>query len=245
MAKYKELCEIFEKIEKQYIMNFGNDAISNFTITIPDDAQPGGYYVGLIYYAENTNQRDDTDIGISNSIAALIFITVSGDIQDDGTLIDFTTDKTLYEFTPINFSVRYQNKGNIHSAVGGNIFIYKDDPRDPVEIITFNESASLTLPDHIRTYKEIWNDGFITFKDNKIQFNKSQFPKIHFGKYNALLKLKHPNENTRITSEHSLSFWIIPWRLTLMVFIFIFACVSIVRLSKKRRKRHDTDKSTQ
>ncbi len=218
--------------ETEYNINFGEGKQSHFEINVPENAEPGGHYVALVYTEEAGDDRDYVEV--SKSIASLLFIKVTGDENENGEIVDFKTDKTFYDFTPVNFSIRYKNTGNIHTQVGGNIFIHKGDITKTVDTIKVNEDVNLVLPGSIREYFEEFNNGFITKDGNKFIFNWDQFPKMYFGKYTATLKLRHTVNNERVTTEESIEFWIIPWGLILIVVLIL---IFIIILYKRRRNR--------
>lgn len=218
--------------ETEYNIRFAEGKQSHFTINVPLDADPGGHYAALVY----TEEKADSDevVEVSKSISSLLFITVSGDIYEDGDLVEFKSDKSFYDFTPVHFTIRYKNTGNIHTQVGGNIFIHKGDITKAVETLQVNEDVNLALPGSIREYFETFNNGFITREDKKFNINWDQFPKFHFGKYTATLKLKHTVNNERVTIERDVTFWIIPWEIILGILILI---ILVIVLYKRKRNR--------
>lgn len=223
--------------EDKYTLNFQDRVDSNYTIKIPPNAQPGGHYAAVMYTEDETTNGEV--VGLNKAIGALFFITVAGDVKQDGELLEFKSDKKVYDFTPVVFSIRYKNSGNVHRPVGGNIFIHKGDVTKPTAILEVNKQGELSLPRDVRQYFEIYSDGFITRKNNSWQLNWEKVTKIHFGKYYATLKLKHDRNNQRVTTEREISFWIVPWQLILLIVLIIFALITYAtyRFGRKRNKR--------
>lgn len=223
--------------EESYIMPFSERISSNYTITVPTDASPGGYYVGLIYISSDPDKIDKSDesVALNSAISTLFFITVKGEINETGSLLQFSTDKDWYEFLPVTYNIRYYNEGSIHTSIGGNIFVHKGDITNPVDILEVNDEAGLALPGSIRAYSETQSGGFIYLdQEGDIKLNKDQFPKIYFGKYTATLKLKHPEAGERVTDDYEITFWVIPWRLILLAIILVGTGGLSMKLYKNR-----------
>lgn len=223
--------------EEKYTLNFQDRVESNYTIKIPTNAQPGGHYAAIMYNEDEAATGEA--VGLNKAIGTLFFITVAGDIKQDGELLEFKSDKRLYDFTPVEFTIRYQNNGNIHRPVGGNIFIHRGDVTKPLATLEVNPDGELTLPRSIRQYSEVYTAGFITHNNGKWQINWGQATKIYFGKYYATLKLKHDRNNQRVTAERQISFWIIPWQLIFLLILIILVVITLVsfKFNKRQRRR--------
>jgi hypothetical protein len=230
-----DAAEWFTFQEESYSLDFGESVESNFTMTVPADAEPGGYYVALTYKKEQNEQVDNVAIG--EAIGALLFITVEGDLNRTGELLEFKTDKRFYDFTPVEFQIRYKNDGNIHDIVGGNIFVHTGDVTDPIETMEVNPDGRIVLPGSIRQYSEIYNSGFIRWNDGRLSIQWSEFPTLRFGRYQATLKLKHFENGDRITTERQVSFWIIPWEIILIVILLVLLIAYVVRRRMSKDKR--------
>ena len=167
-------------------------------------------------------------------------MTVRGDAEQDGSLVEFSTGKTLYEFLPVDFLVRYENKGSVHQLPGGNIFIHRGDISNPVASIVFNEDQSMSLPGATRSFTESYTDGFLYFEDGKLKLDQSKFPKIYFGEYTATIKFKHTVNGERITVEKDTTFWVIPWKLLSALILVVLAIILLIRRIRKKRKEKFT-----
>ena len=220
--------------ENNYNIGYEESIDSNYTITVPHDAQPGGHYIALAY--QETAVGESVQLSLDKTIAALLFVTVNGDTNENGELIDFTVGKPFYDFAPVDFHLRYKNSGNMYSVIGGNIFIHQGDITNPIATLTVNPEGKIVLSESTRHYEEIFNDGFISYDETgflKINFQK--FLKVFFGNYTATLKLKHTVNGERITTEREVSFWVIPWQLIIFLLLIIAIITAVV--IKKRDKR--------
>lgn len=234
--------------EESYYLEFEDTVIVNYTITVPENATPGGHYVALIFSRSSDGISKDSGIGLGQEIGDLILMTVGGEYVDRGELVDFSVvdvgkdndwiAKDNFEFLPVYFSIRYRNTGTVHTHIGGNIFIHKGDITKPVATLNVNEKAGYTLPNSIRNYVENWNGGWITKNDfGSLVFNKDNFLKIYWGNYHATLMLKHTVNGERVTSQHDVTFSVIPWRLIVIVVLTVIMIITLVISLNKKNKR--------
>lgn len=223
--------------ESSYIIDYGQTVESNFVLQVPTDAQPGGHYFGLVY-GDNQGELYD-EVSLSKSIAALVFLTVRGDVEKDGKLVEFDTGKNWYEFGPVDFKIRYENTGNVHEVLGGNIFVHKGDITKPIATLTVNERGEkVALPRSVREIRENWGDGFIVKKaEGGYKLNWDSITKIYVGKYKATLKLRHSSNGERVTSEAEISFWMIPWKLIAALVLIITGFVIYFIVSRRKRSK--------
>lgn len=179
-----------------------------FTIAVPKDASPGGYF-SVVRFTASAPDLNGTGVALSASLGALVFVRVSGDaheklsIAKDGfttTLPKDTRTKKLFEGTPVNFSVRIKNEGNVQEQPTGQILI-KDMFGKNVASIPINQPPRNILPGTIRRF-----DGLL---DKSIIGNK-----MLFGFYKAKLTVTDAKKQTY---TQSLVFWVIPWKLILIV----------------------------
>lgn len=212
--------------EESYILNYGDTVESHFTIKVPETAEPGGYYIALVYSEIALIDQNKSNVSLGQGNSSLLFLTISGDIVEDGELVEFYTfsEKTgdhvktdNFEFAPVNFSIRYKNTGNVHTQVGGDIFIHQGDLSSPIATLKVNDEIGYTLPDRIRDYNENWTAGWLTLENGKIVFHKDVFGKILFGKYTATLMLRSTVDGERVTTTKDIDFYVYPWKLILIV----------------------------
>jgi ABC-type multidrug transport system permease subunit len=70
--------------------------------------------------------------------------------------------------------------------------------------------------------------------------DQSKFPRLFFGEYTATLKFKHTVNGERITTEKEISFWVIPWKLMLLLVAIIVGIIILIRKIRKKRKEKYT-----
>jgi hypothetical protein len=215
--------------EKEFILNPGEWKTITATITIPPSAA-FGYYYAVTFQRKNEDipggPRSTKVIGATASLI-LLEVRVPNAIRDVEVL-EFSTPQKIYEFLPTNFFIRLKNKGNVHVAPRGNIFIDRWGQKD-VAILNINELKGNVLPNSNRIFDTEWKDGFPVYEQQvvnnvvvtdstgkpklKLKWDFSQVPKLRWGKYTANLLLVYDDGKRDIPIEGKLEFWVIPWRL--------------------------------
>ncbi len=128
------------------------------TISVPQDASPGGHYAAvLIGNHAPDGEAEGSTVSVTSSIAALVFLTVSGDVIEKGRIRDFVTEKTLYEKAEAHFSLRFENQGNVHLIPQGSIIIYNMFGKERGNIpINHHKDYGNVLPESVRKFTFSW-----------------------------------------------------------------------------------------
>jgi hypothetical protein len=222
------------RITKEPIhFNPGEEKIIPFTIEVPKDASPGGYY-GAVYFGTKPPRLNlsSEDKGAGSAVAeqngVLILLRVKGEVNEDAKIREFNTDKEWYS-TPfkVNFLIRVENNGNVHVKPYGQIVI-KNMFGKEVGRIKVNERGGNVLPYSFRKFKVDWSG------------------KRGFGRYSAELGLTYGTP-VRLGGQGKSSlvavkyFWIIPWNIIipgLLGLIFIIGLVTLLlKLYKNKAVR--------
>lgn len=203
-----------------------------FTIDVPEEAEPGGHYGVIFFSREPEVRKEAVSLGIGGKLGTLILVKVTGEIKEEGKLIEFNTEdgKSFYNRLPVNFIVRFENTGNVHLKPRGKIEIKNVFERIK-ETLLVNEENKNVLPESIRKFTLTWKKGdsgllqevpgiFLTRFFFELKKEKRNFA---FGRYVALLTLEGYG-----TKEKML--WIIPWRL----FSFCLVCLIVILLVMKK-----------
>lgn len=233
------------------------------TIKVPASAQLG-YYMAVTFSPANVPGAPDATT-LKGSAATLVLLDVqSGNTKRELELVSFTSKHMLYEYLPASFSVRVRNKGNIYTSPTGNIFIERSGK--PIDTIDVNAIGGSVLPQTNRTFVVPWNNGFPRFVDRivdgkpvpdgkgqnsqSLSWDFSQANKFRFGKYTARLLLVYDNGKQDVPLQSTLTFWVIPWKIMLVLLLLLFVIGfgvftmlrGVVRRARRqttRLKRHD------
>jgi hypothetical protein len=185
----------------------------NFNITVPENAEPGGHYAGILFSTQAPTS-EDTNIGIASKVGSLILVSVAGDIKEQASIQEFKTDKPQYEEAKVNFSTTIKNTGNVHVQPKGVITV-KNLIGGQVAAIDVNQLSANVLPGSSRIFESSWED-----------------PGFKLGLYKATLTLTYGDPSQTISS--STSFWIIPWMTLLIALLVIAVVLAILIFAIKR-----------
>lgn len=166
-----------------------------FSITIPRDASPGGHYAAVMIGTAPTGGASGSHLGVSSFISALIFVRVSGDIKEAGSIEEFSTDHSSYESPDVQFALRFANTGNVHVRPVGQIQIYNAFGKERGKI-DINQDGNLgyVLPSSTRRFDVAWH---------------SDMSLLDIGQYTAVVTLAYGNNGEKSVSETT-TFWILP-----------------------------------
>lgn len=200
----------------------------NVDITVPKDAQAGGYF-GAVRFAPSAPE-DGGQVNLSASVASLILLRVPGDIVEKLELTDFEVQqggsaKAFFSSSnDLQAAFRFKNDGNVQVGPFGKISVTNDLKDDELVYDTdFNvkDLRDVVLPDSARRWdvplKEIGS----------------------FGKYTVSATFTYGEKNQ--TVEATKSFWVVPWAVIIgvvvAVLILIALIVGIVLFLKGYKKR--------
>lgn len=201
----------------EFKLDFGQKISIPVKIAIPKNFSPGGYYSALLI--TNQPSKEDLESGGARTVSrvgAEFFIRVKGEAKVEGKLSDFNiarsddvnkTAKSLFTSGPFLFQVLFENSGNVHLAPYGQIEI-KNIWGGTVGQTKLD--AYFSMPNSLRYRSVEWSNDFM------------------LGRYTATLKLNRSYDQ-KIDTQ-TIAFWVIPWKILLVVFgviLFIVICVSL------------------
>jgi hypothetical protein len=214
------------------------------TFNVPPEASFGYYYAVAFSRSDENVKPGDKQTMLIGSVATLVLLEVQvPNAKREIQVTDFSIEKNMFEFLPINFSIKLRNTGNVHVAPRGNIFISKDDQKD-VAILEVNPNKGSILPNSPRTFQESWSDGFPYYTEKQadgkavldengkqkqeLKWNFAEVSKLRWGKYTAKMLLIYDDGKRDIPVESEVSFWVVPWRLMLAsLFVGIFVLIGL------------------
>lgn len=192
----------------------GDHKIIHFTITAPQDADNGGHYATILFNFQQINQQG-TAVATAQQIGANILVKL-GKANEDGAIHSFATEKSFYEYPPVNFITIFKNTGNVHTKPRGKITI-TNSFGNKVAYLRINENANNVLPNSQRNFKSTWEEKF------------------GFGRYTAIAEVTFGDNGALVTAQTT--FWVIPWKTTLIVIIVLFIAILLLVLITKRYNR--------
>lgn len=196
-----------------------------FSLRIPNDAPPGGHYAAiLVGTAPPSKSEEGTSIQVSSLVSSLIFVRVKGDVVEKGDIREFTAERTLYQKPDVTFTLRFENKGNVHLQPQGDITIYNmwGKKRGEIPVNQKTEFGNV-LPQSIRKFGFNWQG-----EDNLLEV----------GRYTAVATLAYGKE-ARANVTRIISFWVVPVApvsgilggIILVVLVMVWAVRAYIRKS--------------
>ncbi len=216
--------------EKELILAPGAEREVIFTIAIPEEADPGGYYAAIFAISGNSLTQDDTIVQTSK-VGILLLGKVPGEVEYKASLVDFKIDgadnKVFYSIKPREFSAVFKNSGNVHfrPEVKVNISNFFGLNKKTVSL---NYSGGYLLPDSDRRFEGFWREkiDISGFAEKFI----NQIKEPAFGRYKAELVFSAAGE-TKISKQ--IIFWIIPYHLLILIAVFIVLLVLALKIYNK------------
>lgn len=188
--------------------------IFNYTIDIPEDAEPGGHFGSLIVKTEAV-RVDLTGPSVAQEVGPLVLVRIAGDTFQEASIVEFNTIDSFVEKGPVTFETRVKNTGNVHFKPKGKIEI-KNMFGSVVTTIDLDEQN--VLPDSIRKLTNDWNPTGLTV-----------------GRYTADLTVVYGVDDTIVTS--STTFVVFPYKTIIPITVFVLLTVFIAINKRERIKK--------
>lgn len=223
-------------------INSGDRISVPYTINIPQNAKPGGYFSAIFFGTTPVNQDSGGEVSIGGKIGVLILLRVSGDIEESGGLSSFSeiNNKRFFTGLPVNFEYRFNNTGGDRVVPKGEIKI-KNTIRLTSANILANENEGSVLPSSTRRFEVSWGDE----KNSSGFFGTalSQLKDFHLGFYTAELNISWGETNQIATAKYG--FFIIPWQLLIIVLVVLLIILFVGKYILKKYNNFIISKAMQ
>jgi hypothetical protein len=168
-----------------------------FAITVPVNADPGGHYAAVVVGTSPLGVISGSGATVSSAVTSLIFLRVPGEVVEEGAIRDFYAEKSLVQTLDASFTVRFENKGNVHLVPQGEILITNMWGKERGKIL-INETNTFgnVLPGATRKFAFDWHGEWSPFE---------------VGRYKASAALTYGDEG-RKTAYREAYFWVVPWK---------------------------------
>lgn len=203
------------KVPARITLKPGEQKQVPFTIEVPANAPPGGHFA-VIWWS--TAPPGAKGVSIVTRAGILVYLQVSGDVRESGTLTTFSTirQKRVFSGFPDTFILTFQNTGNTYLKPKGEIRI-KNIFGSTRVTYGVNDVNLILLP-------QTTNELRITKQATAVPFA--------FGMYNAELMLRYGEKPETI--QKSILIFIIPWKVVLVVLIVLALLLWIMKRGIKK-----------
>lgn len=175
------------------------------TVRFPTDAPPGGHYAAILVGTKPIRGDDgQAKLQTAQMVTSLFFARIAGDVIESGTIREFTTTAGLLSTPEATFTLRFENKGNVHLQPKGDIVITNmwGEERGVVPINQYTDYGKV-LPGSTRNYSFTW---------------KGEWSIADIGRYAAVATLGYGEEDKQFASSKTY-FWVLPIKLLLSVVV--------------------------
>lgn len=205
-----------------------------FTIRIPSDAQPGGYFAA-IFTGNQPPSLGGGEVSIGGRLGVLILLRVEGDIDEAGGISKFKTTHRWYAQQPVEFSYTFTNDGGDRVVPRGVIYVKNIFSFKKHEVIA-NQQEGNVLPQSARTFTTVWGEKDQE-KTSKGFFSQAltQLKDFKLGLYTATLNISWGKEIH--TQKVSHKFVIFPLQLMVMVILIIAGLFFLLRYMMQQYKK--------
>ncbi|HUO50240.1 MAG TPA: hypothetical protein VMU25_01585 [Candidatus Paceibacterota bacterium] len=181
-----------------------------YTITAPQDAEPGGHFGAVFFKATGSGQ---SSIKVGTQVGMLVLVAIPGSHTESGNILSFTAPAFLQQ-APVPFTMKFQNTGTVFFEPRGTIDITDMFGRTVANLPIQGE---VVLPTTIKTMEFDWNvSGFL------------------LGKYTAVATIIDGEGNKMTTS--AVSFWVVPVWYILAFLVVLIVIFFVLRFLKRRVK---------
>jgi hypothetical protein len=200
---------------------FGDKASIPITVTVPENAQPGGLYGSvLISVLSSPGTTTSSGVGASNPIitriGTLFFVRIPGTVSADGQLTGFSLSSgnviwssSLSKTSPIFFNLLFKNAGDVYLAPYGTISVTN---MMGSTVANISVDPWFAMPQSLRFRQVEWDPTFL------------------FGRYVAhtVINRGYVSSSTA-TDTADVVFWVIPWGIILLVFVGLVVIIGLIR----------------
>lgn len=186
-----------------------------FSLNIPKNAPPGGHYAAIMVSTRPfSDTKSEANLQVSQIITSLLFVKVSGVVNELGIIRNFRTIDHLFEKPEVSFELDFENKGNVYLQPQGEIKIFNmwGEERG---VIPVNQKVP-----HKQKISDFEFDGI-----RKLSFSwLGEGSLFDIGRYKAIATLAYGTEESHTISAKT-NFWILPIK---FIFISIFGFILVI-----------------
>ncbi|MFA6305148.1 MAG: hypothetical protein WC651_00250 [Candidatus Gracilibacteria bacterium] len=217
-----------------------------FTVTIPKDAEPGGYFAAIFWGTQPPASSGETAVSIGAKTGILVLLTVNGEVREGGNLLGFGTkdDARFFNSLPVTFAYRFQNGGGDRIKPLGDVVI-KNMLWFTKTKFSANKNDGNVLPGSVRRFEATWEgkkvvesgEEALASDGAKVESNfvgrffetvSYQWKNFAMGMYIANLDLAFGAEGKTVSD--SFVFFVLPWQLMIVLIVILLVAFTVLRV---------------
>jgi hypothetical protein len=147
----------FSIAEPMFLLAPGENKSVDVSVTVPENAEPGGHYATIYFQAADGDESQDASAKLSARVGVVVLLTVKGDLRPNVELVgQIETAKTQFAAGPTTFTFDLRNTGNVHFQPEGSLVVKDVFGR---EVKTLPLPVGYLLPGTQRSYEVTWERG--------------------------------------------------------------------------------------
>ncbi len=191
----------FKVPESVKLVPNGNQTIP-FSIAVPNDAPPGGHFA-VFWWSTAPPSSGGQAVVISARAGILVYLRVSGDIKESGSLV-LSGPRFALGF-PINFVSNFTDTGNVELTPQGSLEI-RNIFGGLADSLPFNHGGLIILPQSSNSFNLNWqSNGW------------------YFGLYKVVLNVSYGQSNQAASQSYWL--FLISWNVLLIIIAIIILVI--------------------
>jgi len=186
----------------------------SFFLDVPKDAPPGGHYAAILIGTKPpAGESIEPIVQTAQAVTSLFFVRIEGGVHEKGDIREFSVRDAFLPTPEAEFSLRFENKGNVHLQPRGDIVITNMWGTERGVIpVNYQTHFGNVLPNSIRDFKFSW---------------KSEFKITDIGRYKAIATLAYGEDGVQSTTATTY-FWVIPVKGTFITLMVLFSFIGLI-----------------
>jgi hypothetical protein len=192
-----------------------------YTIAIPKDADPGGYFAAL-FWSTTPPSTESGQVSIGAKIGMLILLTVNGNVRESAGITEFDRDGHgfFYQTLPVTLRYKFYNAGGDRVQPQGTLTV-RDTVFLPAAHLNANIAVGNILPNSTRQFTIDWVKNPSPTPPEGFFANVAyQWQNFAIGLYSAHLNLAYGTKGLHVAK--TAWFFVFPWQLALCIFVVLF-----------------------
>lgn len=190
-----------------------------YTIAIPHDATPGGYFA-TIFWSTTAPSSANTQVSIGAKVGLLVLLRVNGAITENAGITQFDRNGHGFFYTslPVDFRYKFRNEGGDRVEPIGKITI-RDTVFLPADHLNANSAKGNILPGSVRQFQVQWLKHPSDSVQGFFVTASYQWHNFAVGLYSAHLDLAYGTKG--LHTAKTAWFVVLPWQLLICLIVGI------------------------
>jgi hypothetical protein len=203
--------------EAEFDLNPGEAKEVKVTVAVPDEVEPGGHYAALFFETAPVENPPGVSVTITGRIPSLFYLTIPGiteaDVFSDAEIVSLILPGWL-EKGPVEAGVVVRNTGNVHLTIAAKAYFsgFRGEKIGELDL-----GQVVILPRSERIMKGSWE------KTPLLSKVKASIVIGYFDQQGEL-----------VNKTKTADFWIIPWKLVVIIVVALGLLVLLVWQLRKR-----------